>query len=147
MGLFGLFSKKENIIIFGGMEGQILLNGEPAAGAQIKLWTKWNSPEGDTLIVKTDEKGQFELPEQTGQYRPSAFAQLVISQQITVNYQRNEYLIWNFSSLSPLDEGSLGYQPQNLTCELSDEREPYEEGAITLITSCHWTGSEPLPHS
>lgn len=147
MGFFGLFAKKETIVVFAGMEGRILLNDQPAANANVTLWTKWNSPEGDKVKVKTDEQGRFSLPQQTGEHKQSAFSQLVITQQITINYQGNDYLIWNFSSLSPIDEGSLGYQPQNLTCELSDERKPYEQASMTLFTSCKWDGAHLLSHA
>ncbi|GAB2198424.1 hypothetical protein MAH4_26140 [Sessilibacter sp. MAH4] len=141
MSFFGSSSSdknKEEIIIFGGMEGQLLFEGKPAAGAEVKLWTKWDSSDGDTVVVTSDENGHFQFEEQKGTYKSSAFTQLVINQQITATYQGDEYLIWNFSSLKVFNEGALGYNPKNLMCELTNDREYYEEGAISLFTSCSW---------
>lgn len=138
MGFFGLFAKKEEIVIFGGIQGRILLNGEPAAGAQIKLWTKWNSPEGNTLIVKTDENGRFELPEQTAQYRPSPFAQLVISHELKVNYKGETYPIWIASARTGYTEGMLGFQPKNFVCELTQEKAYFEREQVNLFSTCQW---------
>lgn len=147
MGFFGLFAKKEEIVVFAGMEGQIRLNGQPAAGANVTLFTKWNSLQGDRVTVKTDANGYFQLDEQTDQYKPSPFAELVITHEIKVDYKKKSYPIWIASARTGYVEGMLGFKPNNLTCELTQEKAYLEREQVQILSTCQWDDHSNSPKS
>lgn len=137
MSLFFGGEKKE-AVLFSTLEGQLTLNGAPAAGAKIKLWIKWKDAEGEYFDYTADEKGYFLIPEKSATYKESAIAQIVITQEITVNYEHTEYLIWTLSKTSTHRYGELGGRPENLTCEISNDLEPIRSNDILMATNCRW---------
>lgn len=111
---------KVEAILFSPMEGQVTLNGEPAAGARLSLYIAWKDKKGETFEYFTDESGFFKIPRHSVVYRQTILAQLVIAQKITVEYKGTSYDVWVFSKMEPADFTELDGQPINLVCELTN---------------------------
>ncbi len=138
MSLFFGEKKKVEAVLVSPMEGQLLFEGEPASEAKITLWTKWKNPEGEFFTYTADKNGYFKIPEQRDFYKVSALAQIVITQEITVEYKNRKYLIWTLSKTSTHQFGELGGEPSQLKCELTNEIEPYLTDDVSLGTTCQW---------
>lgn len=135
-----LFSKAKEveITLFSPLEGNITYGGKPAAGAKIKLWIKWKDQDGETQVFTADDNGQFKIPGIKSTYKDNPLAQLVITQEITVEYEGNSTLIWTLSRTSSDEFGELGGVPSSFTCELSDELAVYKIDETSLATNCQW---------
>lgn len=130
---------KEEIVVFSGMDGQIVFNGEPVPNAKVTLYLKWKDQQGETHIVNSDDNGFFSLSERKDLHNFNTFSKLVIVQQITITYMDNDYLVWNLSKFSTgLFDEFDGSAPKNLICELTSE--PHTEPLKRMIrsTSCKW---------
>jgi hypothetical protein len=137
MSLFFGGEKKE-AVLFSPLEGVITFNGKPASGAKIDLWIKWKDAAGEHFGFTTDENGFFQIPLKTATYKESALAQIVITQEITVAYADESYLIWTLSKTSTHASGELGGKAANLTCELTSDLEAIRTDDILMATSCSW---------
>lgn len=137
MSLFFGGEKKE-AILFSPMKGQLTLDGVPAAGANITLWIKWKNSEGKYFRFVSDENGFFEIPEYKDSYKESAIAQIVITQEITVEYLGEKYLIWALSKTNTHLFGELGGAPKGLKCELKSDLEPTRSNDVLIATNCQW---------
>lgn len=138
-------NKKEQIVVFSGMEGQLFFDGNPAKNAEVKIWTQWKNENGETTSVTADESGTFSLPQELDSYNSNPLAQLVISQRITVIYQNNEYVIWSLGKFTAeqFDEYG-GNLPPKIQCELTDNLTPYRFNNVIMETSCVWDGISEL---
>jgi hypothetical protein len=110
----------------------------PASGAKLKLWVKWKDAKGESASFTSDENGYFRMPEMRAAYKETAIAQIVITQEITVEYNNEVYLIWTLSKTNTHMFGELGRKPINLTCEISKGLEPIRTDEILMATTCHW---------
>lgn len=113
--------EKKEAVLFSPLEGQITLEGKPASGAKIKLWLAWKDKEGETYNYTTDNNGFFKIPKQTAIYTEDPLAQLVISQEITIEHEGQSYETWVMSKMEPAEFTELGGKPINLICELTNE--------------------------
>lgn len=138
-------NKKEQIVIFSGMEGQLLFNGKPAKNTEIKIWTQWKNEEGETTTVTTDDAGNYQIPVEMDDYSSNPLAQLVVSQRITAVYEGNEYVIWNLGKFTAnmFDEFG-GSKPSAIQCEITDDLTPYRFDSVVMETSCVWDGISEL---
>ena len=130
--------KEVDAVLFSPLEGQITLDGKPASNAKIKLWIKWKDDQGETFNYTADEDGFFKIPKQETTYKESALAQIVITQEITVEYKNESYLVWTLSKTNTHEFGELGGKPSNLICELTNDLEPIRTDSVLMGTVCHW---------
>jgi len=141
MSLFSLFNKGEKIeaVLFSPLEGIITFEGQPASGAKIAVNISWKDEEGETENFTADEKGYFSIPIKTMEYHDSAFAQLSVGQEITVEFKGKEYMIWRDGKSTTHLYGELGGRPVNLVCELTKEKLDFHPGFSLLKTLCVWS--------
>lgn len=135
-----IFSRGEKVdaVLFSPMEGRLTFHGEPAKGAEIKLWIKWKDQTGETITFAADERGFFSIPKKIDRFRDDPLAQVVITQEITVYYNNKDYLIWTLSKTSLNEYSELGGKPVNLICEITDEMEPRRTDESLMATNCKW---------
>ena len=136
MSLFTL--PEEEIVLFSEMKGYITLNGEPVKNAKIERLIKWKDDVGEKDYFTTGEDGSFYLPTVTIKAKLPKFREFSVSQEITVHYNDNNYLIWTMGKLSKKLFDELGGKPVNFKCELTDNLERVEVKNGLLGTSCHW---------
>lgn len=137
MSLFFGGEKKE-AVLFSPLEGKITFEGKPAAGAKINLWIKWKDAKGENFEFTSDENGYFQIPQQITTYKETALAQIVITQEITVEYERESYLIWTLSKTKTHLYGELGGKASNLSCELTNDITPIRTDGVLMGTTCNW---------
>ncbi len=137
MSLFFGGEKKE-AVLFSPLEGKITFEGKPAAGAKINLWIKWKDAKGENFEFTSDKNGYFQIPQQITTYKENPLAQIVITQEITVEYERESYLIWTLSKTNTHLYGELGGKPQNVTCELTTEEMDAHLENTLMGTLCKW---------
>lgn len=134
-------SKKVEAVLFSPLEGQLTLNGKPAANAKIKLWYAWEDKKGSTFHYIADENGFFKIPKHSAMYKPFFLAQLVISQEITVEFEELTYQIWQGSKQNPSEFAELGLQPKNIVCEMTNEQAIVRGVSSIAATTCKWDPS------
>ncbi len=130
------------VVLFSPMDGIITYKGKPAANAKITRTIIWKGDEGETDTFYAAENGEFKLPIKETKVRLPAFGEFVLTQEVSVFYEGQEFFIW-FRQKQDLSEyGELGGKPINFRCELTDE-DVYLEGFIGLFTtSCKWDSVE-----
>lgn len=133
-----------DVVLFSPMEGKITYQGKPAAGAKIKLWTAWKDHTGETETYQTDDQGNFSIPVKTMTYKENPLVQLVIKQRLTVFFEGQEFVIWEFSKMEEAAFTELGGRPINLTCELTNEEKTVRGNGSLGGTSCTWESLEEV---
>lgn len=137
MSFFGE-KKKVDAVLFSPLEGQLTFNGRPASHAKIKLWLAWKDKEGEIYNYTADQNGFFKIPEKTATYTENFLAQLVISQEINVEYDGQSYETWIMSKMDPAEFTELGEKPLNLVCELTNELVTVRGIRSLGGTTCKW---------
>lgn len=137
MSLFFGGEKKE-AVLFSPLEGKLTFNGKPAAGAKLKLWLAWKDKEGESFYYTTDEYGFFKIPQHTTTYRETALAQLVISQEIIVEYEGISHEMWVMSKMDPGIFSELGGKPIDLQCDLPKDLTTIRGKRSLGGTACTW---------
>lgn len=132
--------KAVEAVLFSPLDGQITLDGRPASQAKIKLWIKWKDEKGEHFTYTADDNGFFHIPKQTATYKENVLAQIVITQEITIEYAGNSYLAWTLSKTNTHEFGELGGKPSKLICELAGDLEPIRTDAVLMGTICRWSG-------
>ncbi len=131
-------------VLFSPLEGKITYQGKPAAGAKIKLWVAWKDEEGETEFYYVDDQGNFSIPKKIVTYKENPLVQLSVGQEITVEYQGKEILIWSAGKSSSHLFGELGGKPIGLSCELTNEQmTPHLDHSLAK-TLCEWKQLESL---
>lgn len=129
--------KGEKVCLFSGFAGQLLLNGEPANGAEISRKYEWKNKETRDLVT-ADDDGKFSFETVWGSSR-GFVVQFVSHQEIFVKYQGKDYQIWTGGKL--IEEEFVefgGSSPKNLSCELSEDMRRVDMEIGFIGTSCHW---------
>lgn len=136
----GLFFGREKVeaVLFSPLEGKITVEGKPAAQAKLKLWYGWKDTKGETFHYTADDDGFFKIPKHTAMYKPFFLAQLVISQELTVEYEGTSHQVWLMSKKDPAEFTELGAKPINLTCELNNELTTVKGIWSSGGTKCKW---------
>lgn len=123
--------------VFSEVNGVLLFQGKPAAGAVVKRQVEYQDKDGDQTTA--DDAGRFSLP---ALYQRSVVkflpAEFVAAQSLVVEYQGQEYKIWSNTKRKPEPNAELGGQPLNLSCEITGELKLYREFGSILRTSCTW---------
>lgn len=134
--------EKVEAVLFSPLEGKLTFNGKPAAGAKLKLWLAWKDKEGEFHDYVTDDQGFFKIPRHVASYKQNPLAQLVVSQEITIDYRGNAYEIWIMSKMDAAEFTELGGRPTNLTCELESELITVRGDGSLGGTACRWESLE-----
>ena len=125
------------ICTFSPVKAKVTLNGSPATGATVTRTTKWKDP--ITESTNTDSNGEFTF---TANYEKSVKkflpVEIVISQQIIVEYQGESYEIWANGKMNAEENSELDGHPLNLNCELSDELRTHRTASSLILTNCTW---------
>ena len=130
--------KKVEAVLFSPLEGKLTYKGKPAANAKITLWTAWKDDIGETDIYHADEQGNFSIPQKNMTYTRNFLAQLVMEQQLTVLFQGQEVVIWEFSKMGAGPFVELGGRPVNLRCELTNDDKTVRGDGSLGGTRCVW---------
>lgn len=130
--------EKVDAVLFSPLEGKLTFNGKPASEAKLKLLIKWKDTEGEHFDFTPDENRFFHISQKVATYKERALTQIVITQEITVEYDNESYLIWTVSKTSTHQFGELGGKASNLTCELTNDLEAIRTDEILMGTSCSW---------
>ena len=138
-----LLSKpEEKVVLFSPMKGTITFKNKAASGAKIERKVSWKDQTGETDTTVSDENGEFELTILEETVKLSKISQFVVSQEISVYYHGEKFLIWTMGKSSKNIYGELGGKPVNLTCELTDEDMPHRFDDALLMTVCKWDSIE-----
>ena len=130
--------KEVEAVLFSPLEGTLTYQGKPAANAKLKLWIAWKDQEGETDVYYADDQGHFTIPKKTVRYKDNPLVQLSVGQEITVEYQGRETLIWRVGKISSHLFGELGGRPVGLTCELTNEEMTAHLDHALVKTLCEW---------
>lgn len=131
------FSKKE-VVVASPMQGTLTHKGVPAAGAVITRHLRWKDEEGVTDTTTADQDGHFSLPAIADSWRPLLPAELVVLQDIIVEYRGQKFKIWIGSKREEHEWSELGGKPVNMVCELTEEIRRVEVSRGLLGTNCRW---------
>lgn len=114
-------------VLFSAVQGQVLLGGQPVAGARVERSWVWKRPDDtqrDSAV--TDAEGRFSLPEVAeksffgGLFPHEAF----VRQTIVIEHGGRSHKAWMFSKRNYEANGELAGRPIRLRCRL--EAEPSE---------------------
>lgn len=134
-----LFSgKEEDVVLFSPLEGTLTFQGKPAAGAKITRKVSWKDDVGETDVFYADDKGHFSLPLKSAHLKLSAVSQLVINQDVSVQFNNSDHLIWTMGKGAKTLFGELGGKPLGVSCELTGDLVRVDVPDGLLGTSCKW---------
>lgn len=123
--------------VFSEVNGVLLFNGAPAAGAIVKRQVEYQDKDSDQATA--DEAGRFSLPalyqRSVTKFLPAEF---VVAQSLVVEYQGQEYKIWSNTKRKSEENAELGGQPLDLRCEITAELQLHREFGSILRTNCTW---------
>lgn len=115
--------------LFSEVNGRLLLNGQPAAGATVEREYYWRWGEKnykDTVVADSD--GRFHFPVATGRtlFGMLMIHQPVIEQKMKVDHQGKSYDIWEFMKMdydfdSELARAGRSKRPLRLVCRLEQD--------------------------
>lgn len=131
-------SKSSEVCVFSAMKGIITYEGKPVSGAKIVRKVMWNDDVGESEEKVTNNKGEFAFDSMNRALKQLLPSQFVATQEITVFYNDQEFLIWTMGKLDKSEYGELGGKPSNFRCELTDELTRVSVRAGLLGTSCKW---------
>ena len=127
----------ENYCLFSAMEGTLTFQGKPAAGAKVVRQIEVDEKEAPDFVI-ADEAGHFAFDTINRKIR-QRLGEVVISQDIFVHYQGNEYHIWALGKVGQITEyEEFGGRLVNARCEITDEMIGVEIKNGVLATSCIW---------
>ena len=136
-----IFKKKETGCIFSGFSGQLLYEGEPAAGAVLTRKYELFGRKGEDKST-ADSNGHFQFDSVFWEFTepfltPTGF---LVHQQIFVQYQNTETQVWGGAKVEPSELYEFNNQhPNNLVCEITAGAKRVNTGKRGFIgTSCHW---------
>lgn len=136
----GIFKKKETGCVFSGFDGQLLYEGEPAAGATLIRKYELFGRKGEDKTT-ADSNGHFQFDSVFWEFSepfltPTGF---LVHQQIFVQYQNTETQIWGGGKGATPEFSEFNGKPKDLVCELTnDPRRVDIEDHGFIGTSCSW---------
>lgn len=126
---------------FSEMEISILFKGEPASGAKITRTIEWKEERTDQFT--TDDNGRATLPAEFENHLLKAFPmEFVSAQHLTVQFEGEEYEIWNYAKRDADLNSEMHGAPLQLTCELTSESKTQRAFGSVLGTRCTWQNNE-----
>ena len=119
-----------NKVIFSAISGQVLLQGQPVAGARIERSARWDDEQAtDDTASGTD--GRFSLPAITrkrGLLDGILASEPFIEQEILIQHGGKTAKAWVFRKRNYRDNGELDGRPIRMTCRLDSE--PQSRGKV-----------------
>lgn len=126
------------VVLFPAMEGTLTFQGQPAANAKIVVHVFWKDDIGEEEVFFANDDGKFSIPAKRRKVRIPPLAEFVVTQQIKVVYEEEDYVIWSKAALGTDEYGGLGGAIKNIRCELTRKRERQEDFDGLFSTSCEW---------
>jgi hypothetical protein len=114
-------------VLFSAVQGQVLSNGQPVAGARVERSWVWKKPDDvATDSAVTDAEGRFSLPAVVDKGWLAGFFphEAQIKQTILIHHAGRTHKAWMTSKRNYEANGELGGRPLRLSCRL--ETEPRE---------------------
>ncbi len=133
--------KKDTGVIFSDFSGQLLYNGEPAAGAQIRRTYELFGKKGEDSVV-ADEQGRFQFEAVIWKFREPLLSPVgfMVDQEIFVHFNDKGIPIWGGVKVDPVNYYEFNGEPKNLYCELTDKEirrvDTSTDGFVG--TMCQW---------
>lgn len=134
--------RAESVCIFSSMQGKLTFNGEPASGAKITRKVTWKGKKEETDSTSAGDNGEFTFEVMNRELKRFFPAEFVAYQKIIVDYQGEQYLIWEMAKRETSEFGELGGKLVNFRCELTNEPDGADVPRGLLLTSCKWDGIE-----
>lgn len=131
----------EKLYLMSEISGTITLNGEAAAGAQLKRTVGKAFSRGEvTDETTTDGNGYFSLPAVIQRKLiPNIIpAEFVVPSEIYVIYQGKEYFIWTSTKREPEKNTENKGKPLVVRCELTSEERGFMIDGSFFTTMCVW---------
>ena len=123
------------VCTFSAVRATVTYEGEPVKGARVTRLTEWKNPNKE--ITETDDKGIFDFPaifeRSISKYMPM---EIVISQQIIVEYQGRLFEIWANGKMNPEEDSEFDGVSIDLDCELTNEAKTYRSNGSLVMTNC-----------
>jgi hypothetical protein len=119
-----------NKVIFSAVSGQVLLQGQPVAGAQVARSARWDNEQAEDGAA-TSADGRFSLPPITrkrGLLESILPSEPFIEQSILIQHGGKTYKAWVFRKRNFRDDGELDGRPIRMTCRLDSE--PQSRGKV-----------------
>ena len=126
------------VVLFSPMEGKITFEGKPAANAKIIVHVFWKDDVGEKEEFQTNENGEFNIPIKKTKVRIPPLAEFVVTQQVSVIFKSESFVIWSKATSGTDEYGGLGGNPKNVRCELTEKRKKQENFSGLFSTSCRW---------
>ncbi|MBI3230010.1 MAG: hypothetical protein HYZ45_07515 [Burkholderiales bacterium] len=123
--LFFMFSGANAMaskVMFSEVQGVVLKNGAPVAGAKIKREYTWAwDNKKVTEDAVSDAAGKFAFSQASKSSFMSGLMphEPVISQLITISFEGKEYIAWDFRKHNYDNNGELKGKPIKISCELT----------------------------
>ena len=126
-----------NICTFSQVNAKITFNGKPATGALVTRIAKLKETKKEETT--TNSNGEFSFPAIFEKSLKKLLpVEIVISQQMLVEYQGETYEIWANGKMNPAENSELDGQLLNLNCELTDELRTHRTSSSLIMTNCVW---------
>ena len=132
------FFSATEVVLFSPMSGVITFEGKPVENAKIVVHVYWKDEVGEKEDFHTNEQGEFDIPQKKIRTRIPPLAEFVVTQQISVFFSGEEYVIWSKAVMGTDEYGGLGGNPVNVKCELTDKRVKQKDFHGLFSTSCTW---------
>jgi len=124
------------ISLFSQVNGQVLLEGKPIAGAEVTR----------TAIYKQDNHVETTVSDQNGSFHFDALdvhsvnrilpSEIVVTQKITIHYDGKDYLAWKTVKRSAEENDELSGYLGKLVCDLSASEKQTETAHSVIAGIC-----------
>jgi len=132
--------KTENYVIFSPMEGVLMQNGKPLAGASIVRTLWWNgNVEGLVEEFKTDDKGRFSLPIHEEELKLGMLDQFVGKADLEIETESGNEYLWSSSKFFPEIFTETEGELRGLVCDTKSEEIAVPMGPTSILTRCRWS--------
>lgn len=133
--VFAMSIFSENVM-FSEVVGVVTLNNVPVSNVEVEQYYRWSwDDKKEVDNITTNENGVFKFEKKLKRGGVSTLIphEPVIFQQITIKYNGNEYIAWQYTKHNYEENGELKGKQINMMCELSNK--PVEhEGYVGICT-------------
>ncbi len=139
-------TEEKTYVIFSPLSGVLMKEGQPLANTKIIRKLTWNAnEEGVIEEFYTDEQGRFDIPQYDAAFKMGVLTEFVASQYLSIEPNAKDDIFWVATNRSGEVFAELGYQPEDLICDVSFERKIPEENmkdtSGLMATKCQWKRS------
>jgi hypothetical protein len=132
LGLLVQGNAMASMVIFSALQGQLLLNGQPVAGAELVREFNWAwKEENGSDRTRSDAQGRFSFPaiERRSLLGSLLPHEVVIDQRIWLQHQGKSYDLWLSFKRNYKPNSENEGRPIQVVCHL--ERSPQRRGSVT----------------